>query len=240
MIKTALVTGGTHGIGKAIADSLRQDGYNVSVCARGMYKTDEDFIKCDLSTDEGINYLISQVKEVDILVCNAGGGGRWGKDNWLETDYNVWQEVYDKNAGYTIKLINHYLPKMIEKNWGRVVAITSTLGKESSDNVRPWFQLAKSAQISLMKAYSKNKDYVRNGVTFNCVSPGAIMIEDTGWHKFKLEDEAAFKKYLDSLPMNKLGKPEDVANVVTFLCSEKSNYINGANITIDGGQSYSF
>ena len=238
-MKNVLVTGGTHGIGKAIVESLSKQ-YNTYTCARGTYTSPINFIKCDLTKEEDINNLLHILPEIDILVCNSGGGGRWGSDNWLETDFNVWQQVYDKNVTYTIKLINAYLPHMIERKWGRVIAITSTLGKESTNSGKPWYQIAKSAQISLLKAFSRNKNYVRNGITFNCVSPGAIMIEDTGWHKFQMEDSVEYEKYLNTLPMGKIGLPEDIANAVEFLCKPESSFINGTNIVVDGGQSFSF
>lgn len=239
-MKIALVTGGTHGIGNAIVKLLRTDGFNVYTCARGHYKTNEDYIKCDLTNDDDIKNLFKILPKIDILVCNSGGGGRWGNSDWLKTEYNIWQQVYNKNVEYSIKLINNYLPKMIEKKWGRILIISSVLGKESSIDGRPWCQIAKSAQISLIKSLSKNKDYVRNGITFNTISPGAVMVEDTGWHKLYLDNNDEYNQYVESLPMGKLPVPTDIANAVSFICSDKANFINGANIVIDGGQSYSF
>ena len=106
---------------------------------------------------------------------------------------------------------------------------------------RPWFNIAKSAQITLMKNLSKHKYLVRNGITFNTVSPGGIFIEGTGFEKEKKEDPDKFDKFIDdNFPVGRMGTPEDVAELVVFLCSNKASFINGSQIMIDGGQSVSF
>lgn len=200
--KRALVTGGSRGIGKSIAKGLFIEGCVVEICSRtkGIII---DVIKDDLSKIDG-NY--------DILINNVGGGGRWGNENY--EDFNEWEEVYEKNAGVARKLTMKCIPYMKNKKWGRVVTISSIYGKESGG--RPWFNMAKAAEISLMK----NLAGKYNGVTFNTVAPGHI---DVNNGKYQGE-----------------GRPYDVANLVTFLCSSKAGYINGACITVDGGESKSF
>jgi 3-oxoacyl-[acyl-carrier protein] reductase len=100
--------------------------------------------------------------------------------------------------------------------------------------------MAKSAEISLMKTLAMNHDLVRDGITFNSVAPGGIMIEGTGWEREYEENPKEFEKMIDQLPLGRLGTPEEVANVVVFICSEKASLVNGASIPVDGGESKSF
>ena len=248
--KKALVTGGTHGIGLAIACGLAKEGCDIAVCSRkqGHISNARSMIKnlfgvncmsicCDVLYESEIEETIEFIKEkwggVDILINNVGGGGRWGNENILATDDVVWNEVYQKNAGATTQFTMGLLPYMIGNNWGRVITISSIYGKEGGG--RPWFNMAKAAEISLMKALAMNPDLVKHNITFNSIAPGAIMISDTGWDN---EEEA--KQKIMQLPLGRMGTPEEVANVVTFLCSSKASLVNGACINVDGGESRSF
>jgi 3-oxoacyl-[acyl-carrier protein] reductase len=97
--------------------------------------------------------------------------------------------------------------------------------------------MAKAAQTALMKNLAIKKPYVRSGITFNSVAPGAIFIPDTGWEDKQKNDPEGFAKLLDeNWPMGRMGTPEEVANVVVFLCSLKSSLVNGASILVDGGE----
>jgi 3-oxoacyl-[acyl-carrier protein] reductase len=248
--KRALVTGGTHGIGLAIACGLAREGCDVAVCSRkqGHISNMQSMIKnlfkvncisacCDVLYESEIEETIDFIKErwggVDILINNVGGGGRWGNENVLATDELVWIEVYQKNAGAATQFTMSLLPYMIGNNWGRVVTISSIYGKEGGG--RPWFNMAKAAEISLMKTLAMNSDLVKHNITFNSIAPGAIMIFDTGWDN---EEEA--KSKIKQLPLSRMGTPEEVANVAVFLCSSKASLVNGACITVDGGESRSF
>lgn len=251
----ALVTGGSHGIGLAIALALAEEGCNVAICSRDpkkllsakkellAYGVSVLALKCDVLKKSNIKKVISSVIHswgtLHILVNNVGGGGRWGSPLFEETKEEVWQEVYDKNAGAAIKFTMPLIPFMKKQKWGRVVTIASIYGKEGGG--RPWFNMAKSAEISLMKNLAINPDYARSGITFNSVTPGAIMIPDTGWEKELKENPKAFRKMVNEhFPMGRLGTPEEVASVVAFLCSEKTSLINGACIVVDGAESKSF
>ena len=200
--KKAFVTGGSKGIGLAIAFELQKEGCLVDICSR----TEE--IIFDVTKDD-IKFLNNKY---DILINNVGGGGRWGTETY--EDFTEWDEVYEKNAGIARKLTMYCLPYMRSKNWGRVITIASIYGKESGG--RPWFNMAKAAEISMMKNLAGRYE----GITFNSIAPGHIDI-DTPTYTGK-------------------GKPQDVANIVAFLCSDKASYINGACITVDGGESKSF
>lgn len=203
--KKALVTGGSKGIGKAIAELLRQEGADITIVSRS------EGLKIDVEKDS----LDSVPSEFDILINNVGGGGRWGSEEYEK--FNEWDAVYDKNAGIATKLTMKCLPYMMKKKWGRVVTISSIYGKESGG--RPWFVMAKAAEIALMKSLAGKYE----GITFNTIAPGYI---DVG-------------KLIPEKPKF-FGKPEDVAYLVAFLCSDNAKFINGACIAVDGGESRSF
>lgn len=228
--KLAIVTGNSRGIGLAISQALRSEGVIVPDISRTT--------GYDLSTIKGLDRLINDYPKCDILCNSVGGGGRWGSEIPEETEEAVWNEVYNNNAGIATKLTMHYLPNMLRKNWGRIVTISSIFGYEGGG--RPWFNMAKSAQISLMKCLSMMSRYATKNITFNTVTPGFIMIPNTGWEKVKNEKPEEYSKALEEFPMRRFGTPEEVANVVTFLCSEKASLVNGAVIAVDGGQSHSF
>jgi 3-oxoacyl-[acyl-carrier protein] reductase len=237
-----LVTGGTHGIGLAIAKIFCNDPVcSVFVISRNIHTIKEDkrilFVSADLSSKEGTLHLIDILKytNIDILINNVGGGGRWGTENVLTTPENVWQEVWNKNYEAARLLTLAVLPHMKEQKFGRVVTISSICGKEAIG--RPWFNVAKAAEIALMKSFATRKDLTRCNITFNTVCPGAIYIPDTGWDKMLPEEKKSFE---ESLPLGRMGKPEEVANVVKFLCSEEASLVNGACITVDGGESKSY
>ncbi len=255
--KTAIVTGGSHGIGLAIAHQLGENGCKVIVCSRSQERLDStktEFDKLNINcatykfdaldpqdTLDVVRDIIKDHPKIDILINNVGGGGSWGLSDVTKTDISVWREVIEKNTFSTSIFTQQVLPLMTQNGWGRVITISSIIGKESRANCRPWFNMAKAAQIALMKSLSKDIKLVRKGITFNTVSPGGIFIEETGFEKLKKENPAVYESMVDKdYPLGRQGSPEEVANLVTFLCSESSSLINGSQIVIDGGQTNSY
>lgn len=253
--KNALVTGGSHGIGRSIALALAEEGCNVAICARNKERIEETLVALNAKGIQSIGIpadvmipadiervmktIIDAWGTIHILINNVGGGGRWGKDEVEQTSEDVWLDVYNKNALAAIRFTMKAIPFMRKQKWGRVVTVSSIYGREGGG--RPWFNMAKSAEISLMKTLAMNASLVRDGVTFNSVAPGAIMIPDTGWEQGEKQNPEKFGKMVDSqFPLGRLGSPEEVANVVVFLCSEKASLVNGASIPVDGAESRSF
>jgi len=252
--KYALVTGGSRGIGRSIALSLADEGCNVAICARNKKRLEETVIElkrrgiqsigivADVMHQDDIDNVMQTVIKawgtLHILINNVGGGGRRGKEIPEETGEEVWEEVYSKNALTAIQFTMRTLPYMLKQEWGRVITISSMYGYEGGG--RPWFNMAKSAEISLMKCLSLMPRYVTKNITFNAVAPGFILIPDTGWEHIKNHQPEEYQKTLKELPRERLGTPEEVANLVTFLCSEKASLINGVTIPADGGQTKSF
>lgn len=153
---------------------------------------------------------------VDILVNCVGGGGRFG-DN---------EEVFSKNVEAMTDFTQWALSGMLQRRWGRVITISSIHGREYGS--RPIFMAAKAAQIAYMKGLARTEDYVRRGLTFNTVCPGNVYVEG----KPRVNEKA--------LPMGRMGKPEEVAALVAFLCSDEAAWINGSCIVIDGGEGCAF
>lgn len=249
--KYALVTGGTHGIGRSIAFALADEGCNVAVCSRNKERVEKTVselkekgvdcigIQADVMIESDIkkvfNSVIDKWGAIHILINNVGGGGRWGHEIVEETKEEVWLEVYNKNALASIRFTMLAIPFMRKQKWGRVVTITSIFGREAGG--RPWFSMAKTAQTSLMKSLAIKHYLSKDGITFNSVAPGAIMIQDTGWEKTLKENPEEVKEFIKrELPLERFGTPEEVANVVVFICSEKASLLNGVSIPVDGGQ----
>jgi len=252
--KIALVTGGSHGIGKAIVQSLLEEKCNVIFIG----KTEErvyDLVHelapiqdrlgvhvlglvSDLTKENSFKKCIDSILNrwnggVDIVINNVGGGGRSGYDLFDETSNEIWNEVYQKNVLTAVEFTNTFLLFMASKGWGRVVTISSVYGKEGGG--RPWFTAAKAAEIAMMKSYSKCERYIHSGITFNTIAPGYI---DVRYDKATKVREFEENRFL--VPIGRMGRPEEVASLVTFLCSDKAAYINGACISVDGGFGNSF
>lgn len=253
--KYALVTGGSHGIGYSTALALAEEGCSVAICARNKERVEKTVaelkskgvdsigISADVAIPSDVQRVMKSVIDswgtIHILVNNVGGGGRWGSDVVEETPEEVWLEVYNKNALAAIRFTMLAIPFMRKQKWGRVVTITSIYGREGGG--RPWFSMAKSAQTILMKALALKHYLSRDGITFNSVAPGAIMIPDTGWDQQRKQNPREIEKMLEQgFPLGRFGTPEEVASVVTFICSEKASLLNGASIPVDGAQSKSY
>jgi NAD(P)-dependent dehydrogenase (short-subunit alcohol dehydrogenase family) len=215
----ALVTGGSRGIGLAIARTLQHEGHEVTICSRNDPLTAESglrWVEMDASMEFHRKYSLEKIIPPDILVNNVGGGGRYGTIH----------EVWEKNVGCMVECTQWALSAMLQRKWGRVITISSIFAKEYG--ARPAFMAAKAAQIAYMKGLSRDRSYVRNGVTFNTVCPGNVRVEGK-----PLVDEAA-------LPLGRMGEAQEIARVVAFLCLPESAYINGGTFVIDGGESCAF
>ncbi len=252
--KNVFISGATHGIGLDCLLNFAKLGANVITFSRDQKKinnlkkklnktTSKYLIKQgDILDDDFIHNFSKEVlnkyKKIDILIHNVGGGGRWGKDNFLKTKLNVWDEVYKKNNSGLIIFTKYFLPTMIKNNWGRVIAIGSVCGIESRVEDRSWFTAAKSAQHGIIKSFSKKHQFTKKNITFNSISPGPIFIKNTGWEFEKRKNPKKFKKKIENLiPTKHIGKPEDISPLCLFLSSNHAKYINGSNFIIDGGTS---
>jgi 3-oxoacyl-[acyl-carrier protein] reductase len=247
--KVALVTGGSRGIGKAIAVGLAQEGCHVSICGRtaatlaeagreiGRYGPEPATVQADLTDPSGAGRVVSATVErfgrIDVLVNNVGGS-RWGELEALSED--DWRQVYDLNFFSTLRMARLVVPTMKRQGGGRIINIASIWGRESGGAMT--YNTSKAAVISLSKAMAR--ELAPHGILVNSVAPGSILFPGGSWDRRQRENPAAIEQFVKhELPLGRFGRPEEVAAVVVFLASERASLVSGACITVDGCQSRS-
>jgi 3-oxoacyl-[acyl-carrier protein] reductase len=222
--KTAVVTGTAHGIGAGIADALRGDGAKV-------HSVDKD--TADLSVPAAVAEFFADVSLVDILVNCAGGvAGQVGRPLEEVTDED-WHAVIDANLTTAFLCSRAVVPGMKERRWGRIINIASTAGLGVSKTGIQAYTSAKAAQIGLTRQLAH--DLGPFGITVNCIAPGFIRSNPTTekqWASYGPDGQAAL---VEGISMRRLGKPADIANGVQFFASERSSWVTGQIIAIDGG-----
>lgn len=236
-MKTALVTGSTQGIGKAIAERLVKNGFKVIVhCSSDMEKAER--IKTEIGAYKSIigdlsdMRLVAEMREktgaVDVLVLNASVQY---KQKWLDIGDSEIEKQLSVNVVSTLKLMQAYYPEMKKNGFGRII----TIGSVNQHRQHPelsFYAATKCAVMSLVKNVAK--EVAPFGITVNNVSPGAIA---TPRNANVYNDEAARKKVEAAIPVGRFGTPEECAGIVAFLASDDSAYITGADIRVDGGMS---
>ena len=242
--KVALVTASTRGIGLGIAEALAAEGARVAVAARtetDVKRTAESLgglgIAADLMTEEGARRTVDETQSrlgpIDILVNNLGL--RAGS-SWSDTGPKEFETAFAGNVAVSVRMTQLVLPGMLERGWGRVVAITSVWGRETGG--APAYNAAKAAEISFVKSLAR--EVAAKGVTVNAVAPGSILWSGGGWDRRQKADPEAIAEFIrQEMPLGRFGTVEEVANLVAFLCSVQASLVNGACISVDGGQSRS-
>jgi 3-oxoacyl-[acyl-carrier protein] reductase len=238
--KTALVSGASRGIGRAIALALSREGCRVLLCSRGGAELDAacaeaggTAIAADLTTPEGVA-AAAAAGPVDILVNNLGGSGA---RRFQDSDDDDVRAILDKNLWPAFRLSRALVPGMRARGGGCIVMIASIWGREGGGG--PAYNLAKASEISLAKTMAR--DLASDKIRVNSVAPGSIWFPGGGWDKRQKQDPAGIAAMVErEIPFGRFGTPEEVANVVTFLCSPRASWIHGACVVVDGGQSRSF
>ena len=239
--KVAIVTGGTRGIGRAIALKLADQEANIVINYRNSDKEAEELkaileekgvkvltVKCDISNFEDSKNLMDKCKEVfgkiDILVNNAG----ITKDTLImrmkEEDFD---NVIDVNLKGTFNCAKHASAIMLKQRFGKIINMTSVVGIAGNAG-QVNYAASKAGVIGLTKSLAK--ELGSRGITVNAVAPGFINTDMTASLSEKVKEEAS-----KNIPLKRLGDPEDVANLVGFLASDAANYITGQVINVDGG-----
>lgn len=230
--KTALVTGGTRGIGAEISKALRADGYTVIANYAGNKKVADEFeketgiktLKFDVSDYNSVQKALDGV-EVDILVNNAG----ITKDRMLhKMDVSDWQDVMRVNLDSCFNLCRAVIPSMRVKGWGRVINISSINGQKGQMG-QCNYAAAKAGMLGFTKSLALENAIKK--ITVNAICPGYIETEMTG-----AMDAGVLENIVRQIPKGRMGKAEEIAAIVSFLASDKAAFINGSTITANGGQ----
>jgi len=244
--KVGLVTGGSRGIGRAIAFRLAAEGASVAICGRQAETLEATLaelraqgvaahgVVADVTSpgeaerfvDESANTLGG----ADLLVANVGGSS--GQELLASTPED-WAKTFELNLFHAVRAIRAVVPHMQQRGGGSVVSIASISGWKPGP--RAQYGAAKAGEIFLAGALAWELGPLR--IRVNTVSPGSIMFPGGGWDRFRTEHSERFVDFEKrEFPWGRLGTPEEVADVVVFLLSERAGWINGANIAVDGAQ----
>jgi NAD(P)-dependent dehydrogenase (short-subunit alcohol dehydrogenase family) len=251
--KRAFVSGSTAGIGLAIASTLAAEGAHVTINGRTQKRVDEaiaklrathpgatvDGVAADLGSAEGVKQLESKLPEVDVLVNNLG---IFEPKAFLEIPDDDWKRFFDVNVLSGIRLARMYLPKMLAKNWGRIVFISS----ESAIQIPAemiHYGMTKTAQIAVARGIAES--VAGTGVTVNSVLPGPTASEGVGGFVADLaraqnKPESAveadfFREMRPSSLLRRFASVEEVGSLVAYVCSERASATTGAALRVDGG-----
>ena len=248
--KVAIVTGSSRGIGKAIAVGLAAEECRVTLCARDagpLEQTASELrdtgaqvlaIPADVTRVEDLCRVAEETVRafgrIDILVNNAGGTRTAGP--FLETDDAAWRGAVDLNVMAAVRFGRLVVPEMQQVGGGVIINIASIWGRETGGTAT--YNAVKAAEISLAKSLARELALL--DIRVNAVAPGSIFFPGGSWDRRLQADPEGITAFMKrEIPRGRFGKPEEVADVVVFLCSERASWVTGACINVDGGQSRS-
>ena len=240
--KVALITGASRGIGRAIAIELAKNGASISINYNSDIKSAKEtqklvnktgvkseIFKADVSKQKDVKTLIKNTEKklgpIDLLVTNAGIALL--SKNLLELDYDVWKKTMATNVDGTLLPIKEVLPGMIKRKFGRIVCISSIAGLGMRPNMIT-YGTSKAAVIALVRNLAAA---VAPHVRINSVAPGLIETD-----MIQSLDKKVRKTMVETTPLQRIGNPQDIANTVCYLLSDKSDFTTGQTLVTDGGR----
>ena len=214
----ALITGGARGIGAAITERLKADGFTTVTLGR----TSGD-VQADVGDAESVQAAFEQVRErfgPVLVLINCAGERQDGLAIRLSADQ--WESVISTNLNGAFHCTRRALDDMLKARWGRIVNISSVVAERANPG-QANYGAAKAGMLSMTRTIAR--EMARKGITCNAVTPGVIETDMT-------TDVA--DKLVAGVPAGRIGRPEEVAHAVSFLCSEGAEYVNGATLAVDG------
>lgn len=245
--KIALVTGSSRGIGRAIALGLAAEGCHVSLCARGtdtLKQTEADVVAtgvqalatgADVTVPGDIEKVVKATLDrwgrIDILINNVGGSKA---TPFLDVPDEEWMAIFNLNLFAAVRTTRAVLPSMKAQGSGSILTISSIFGREAGGPIT--YNATKAAEISMSKMLAK--ELAKTGIRVNTVAPGSVLFPGGNWQKRLDADPEGIRAFVDrEIPCGRFGTPEEIANVVVFLSSDRASWVNGACVNVDGCQS---
>jgi 3-oxoacyl-[acyl-carrier protein] reductase len=249
--KTAIITGGSRGIGSYIARALAAEGCNLAICARGeeqLRRTADEIsgggtqvlaLPLDITEPDAAVRLVAATKErfgtVDILINSAGGNRRGAFAELSDAD---WDSVLELNFKAHQRCSREVIPALRQAGGGVILFIASIFGREAGGAGLAIYNTTKSALISMAKIMAV--ELASEGIRVLSVAPGSIRFPGGSWDKRCIDDPEGMAAFIEqNLPIGRFGTAEEVADAVAFLVSDRASLITGACINVDGGQSRS-
>jgi 3-oxoacyl-[acyl-carrier protein] reductase len=239
--KNAIITGGSKGIGRSIALNLAEEGANVAICARGkgaLEKFKKELLKkgvevmaltCDVGDDQQLDDFLDKVKAqfgtIDILVNNVSALS-------LGDDISDWEASVNVDLMGSVRGTRKVIPWMTETGSGSILFISSTSGLEAGSP--PSYAAAKAALISYSKTIAIQ--LAPKNIRVNTLAPGSVEFPGGLWEQTKTENPPFYEMVLNSIPSGRLGTPDEVGKVATFMVSPAASWLVGTCLSVDGGQ----
>jgi 3-oxoacyl-[acyl-carrier protein] reductase len=222
--RVAVVTGTANGIGAGIADALGSEGAKV-------HRADKDTV--DLTVPAAVREFFAAVGGVDILVNNAGGVCQQTGHPLEEVGDDDWHAVVNANLTTSFLCTRAVVPAMKQRRWGRIINISSAAGLTVSKTGIQAYTSAKAGQIGFTRQMAHELGPF--GITVNCIAPGFILSNPTTQRQWESYGEQGQRDLVLGIAMRRLGHPADIANGVLFFAADRSGWVTGQVIAIDGG-----
>ena len=239
--KTAIITGASKGIGKSIALNLAEEGANVAICARGeaaLQITEQELLEkgvkvlaqtCDIGNDKELDDFLTNAKNqfgtIDILVNNVSALS-------LGDDYSDWENSINVDLLASVKATRKVVPWMIDAGGGSIIFISSVSGLESGSPAA--YAAAKAALISYSKTIAVQ--LAPKNIHVNTIAPGSVEFPGGLWEMAKTHNPPFYNMVLGSIPFGRLGTPDEIGKVTTFIASPCASWVTGTCLSVDGGQ----